>query len=296
MNESRNRTTSGATHEASWEWDPSLYGGAAAHYARGRVAYPPELIDLLVTELGLDGHDRLLDLGCGPGSLTVPLAAHLAEVVAVDADGEMVAEGARQAAVAGVGNISWLHARAEDLPVDLGSFGVATLAQSFHWMSRERVAGLLHTLLSPRGVIAHVHATTHQGVDGASTLDNPRAPWGQIDALVASFLGASRRAGRGQRQIETIGEQERREADAAVFQAAGFTGPTTFEVPARVVDRSTDDVVSSVLSLSYAAPHLFGDRLDEFEQQLREVLRRASPTGEFSEEMREITVHLWQHR
>ncbi len=101
MNESMDKTTSGVTDDASWEWDPSLYGGAAAHYARGRAAYPPELIDLLVTELGPDRRDRLLDLGCGPGSLTVLLAPHFAEVVAVDADGGMVAEGARQAAVAG---------------------------------------------------------------------------------------------------------------------------------------------------------------------------------------------------
>ncbi len=68
------------------------------------------------------------------------------------------------------------------------------------------------------------------------------------------------------------------------------------EVPARVIDRSADDIVASFLSLSYAAPHLFGDQADEFERQLRDLLHRASPTGEFSEEMREITVHLWQRQ
>lgn len=57
-----------------WTWDPSLYAGSAAYYARGRVPYPPELATLLAAELGLDGSGRLLDVGCGPGSLTLLLA------------------------------------------------------------------------------------------------------------------------------------------------------------------------------------------------------------------------------
>jgi hypothetical protein len=45
------------------EGDPSLYSGSAEYYARGRVA-----------ELRLDGAGRLLDVGCEPGSLTLPPA------------------------------------------------------------------------------------------------------------------------------------------------------------------------------------------------------------------------------
>jgi trans-aconitate methyltransferase len=77
-------------------WDPTLYAGAAAHYARGRAAYPPELADLLVRELGLDGTGRLLDVGCRPGSLTLLLAPHFAAATGVDADQDMLAEAARR--------------------------------------------------------------------------------------------------------------------------------------------------------------------------------------------------------
>lgn len=65
-------------------------------------------------------------------------------------------------------------------------------------------------------------------------------------------------------------------------------------VPAWVVTRGTDQVVASVLSLSYAAPHLFGDRIGEFEHELRTLLIQVSPTGEFSEEMRDIAVDVWR--
>lgn len=54
--------------------DSSLYSGSAAYYAEGRVAYPSALADRLTDELRLDGSGRLLDVGCGPGSLTLMLA------------------------------------------------------------------------------------------------------------------------------------------------------------------------------------------------------------------------------
>ena len=72
--------------DVGWEWDPSLYAGSAAYYVRGRVAYPQELVDCLVRELALDGAGRLLDVGCGPGSLTLLLAPWFENATGLDAD------------------------------------------------------------------------------------------------------------------------------------------------------------------------------------------------------------------
>ena len=83
--------------------------------------------------------------------------------------------------------------------------------------------------------------------------------------------------------------------DARIFRTAGFTGPTQLEVPGWVVDRDAEEVVASVFSMSYAAPHLFGDRVGQFEVELRTMLKLASPTGQFSEQMRAIAIDLW-HR
>jgi hypothetical protein len=49
-----------------------------------------------------------------------------------------------------------------------------------------------------------------------------------------------------------------------------------------------------VFSLSYAAPHLFGDRRQVFEAALRDLLAEASPEGQFSEQMRETAIDVWR--
>ena len=103
-----------------WQWDETLYLGSAPYYVRGRPPYAPGLADALRRILALDGQGRLLDVGCGPGVVTLPLAPLFTEAVGLDPDPGMLAEGARRAAEAGVGNIVWVRARGEDLPAGLG--------------------------------------------------------------------------------------------------------------------------------------------------------------------------------
>jgi cyclopropane fatty-acyl-phospholipid synthase-like methyltransferase len=87
-------------------YDPTIYDGAAVHYRCGRPAYSSGLEALLAEELGLDGRGRLLDVGCGPGVLTLRLAHLFEEVVGLDPDPEMIAEGRRAAEERGITNIA----------------------------------------------------------------------------------------------------------------------------------------------------------------------------------------------
>ncbi len=275
---------------AGWSWDPSLYSGSAAYYAIGRTPYPPELTDALVTELGLNGRGLLVDLGCGPGSLTLPLAPHFARVVGVDADADMLTEAARLAGEVGIENAEWRHARAEDLmPEDLGPARVLTLAQSFHWMDRPLVAAIAHRMLAEDGALVHVHAMTHMGIEGDEVLAHPRPPWSAIADLVRRHLGSIRRAGRGFLPTGTAGGDEE-----AIYRAAGFSDATRLTVPGRILLRSADEVVAAVFSLSSSTPHLFGDRLPVFTAGLRALLAETSPEGVFAEEMGPIDLDVWR--
>ncbi|SCE88530.1 Ubiquinone/menaquinone biosynthesis C-methylase UbiE [Micromonospora coriariae] len=275
--------------DTAWQWDETLYAGSASHYSSGRMAYPPSLADALGKELGLDGTGRLLDVGCGPGSLTLLLAPLFDAAVGVDADEGMLTEARRRAGEVGATTIEWRHLRAEALPAGLGTFRVATFAQSFHWMDRSLVARRVRDMLAPGGAWVHVSANTHQGVADDETLPYPRPPWRQIDELVASYLGPVRRAGRGWLPAGTPGGEE------AIMRQVGFTGPTRIEVSGgAVAERGVDEIVSAVFSLSSSAPHLFADRLPAFEADLRRLLSEAAREGRFAERRRDVAVAIWR--
>ena len=76
--------------------------------------------------------------------------------------------------------------------------------------------------------------------------------------------------------------------------AAGYTDPRRIAVArGELVERTEDQVVASVYSLSWAAPHLFGQRRAEFEHDLRSLLRATSPDGRFSERAGDIELVIW---
>lgn len=273
---------------AGWEWDETLFAGTAAYYERGRLPYAPGLVDVLAEALKPDGRGRLLDVGCGPGTLALPLAHMFSEVVGVDPDGGMIAEARRGADKAGVaGKAQWLQARAEDLPAGLGTFTVATFAQSFHWMDRDLVAATVWDMLAPGGALVHVSdlKTETRTVEG---LPHPAVPYAAMEDLVKRYLGPVRRAGQGVLPHGTPGNE------SAVYARTGFTGPERHVAPGgQPLERTWDEVVAGMFSMSYAAPHLFGPRLDAFEAELRRLLRAASPSGRFSERRPGTEVCVW---
>jgi hypothetical protein len=200
----------------------------------------------------------------------------------------MVRQASRLAESGGIDNVVFRHLRAEELPADLGPQRMITFAQSFHWMDRPRVAAIARSMLAADGVCAHVHATTHRGEDSEHELQHPQPPWTGIEGLISEYLGPVRRAGQSTVPAGTAG------SEGDIYREAGFTGPRTFEgAPARVVSRTEDEIVASVFSLSSAAPHLFGTAVEDFERDLRALLRRVSPDRVFSERLRDIRVDIW---
>ncbi|MFN8542097.1 MAG: class I SAM-dependent methyltransferase [Thermomicrobiales bacterium] len=141
-----------------WEWDETLFRGTARYYEQGRLPYPPGLADAMAAALDLDGSGRLLDVGCGPGTVALRVAHLFAEVIGLDPDADMLAEAARRAAELGIGNARWVRARAEELPAGLGTIRVATFGASFHWMDRDLVAATILTMLEPGGAFVQVSA------------------------------------------------------------------------------------------------------------------------------------------
>jgi SAM-dependent methyltransferase len=277
----------------AWTWDESLFAGAAEYYEQGRLPYAPGLADVFARSLALDGRGRLLDVGCGPGTVTLLLAPLFEAVVGVDPDAEMLAQASRSADRRGVANAAWVRSRAEDLPAGLRAFRAVTFAASFHWMDRPLVASIVATMLDPGGAVVQVDAPGYRADELAAetrrgTLPFPPPPDDALDELRRRYLGGVRRAGRGVRNTSPDGED-------GVFRQAGFLPAETVTVPdRRAVEQSADDIVARVFSSSSTAPHLFGDRRGDYEAAVRETLRRASSSGRFSVRLPDNVLRIWR--
>lgn len=269
-----------------WEWDPTLFAGTAAYYRRGRLPYAYGMPEAIRAALAPDGSGRLLDVGCGPGSVALALAPLFEAVVGLDPDQAMLDEAARHAAAAGIATATWVCLRAEDLPADLGVFRVASFGQSFHWMQRSQVAAAVFGMLEPGGAFLHVN---HELCHELPADDGPRPPYNRITRLVRSYLGDVRRAGQGLLPHGTPGNE------APIIESVGFEQERTVRLPGgAAVDRSVEDVYAWVLSRSESAPHLFGDRLPQFRHELLLLLTHSAQDGAFREPQPDTILRIWR--
>jgi ubiquinone/menaquinone biosynthesis C-methylase UbiE len=257
--------------------DSLPFDGTAPFY-RFRVPYPPGVFSFLRSEFALDDGCRALDLGCGPGTLSIPLSRLVGEVVALDIDAGMLAEGERQAGHEGRANIRWLRSRAEDVSSDLGRFRLVTLGQSFHWMDRDLVLRRLTPLVEEGGGLALV----------APSARRPQESWETtVDAVVEKYLGPR---GRHPLANPELGDAP------ALLRSECFAGLSSREFPSEI-ERDVASILGYVYSKSSSSRRLFGDRIAEFERDLGEVLARANPSGVFREHVEtEVVVARKQPR
>jgi hypothetical protein len=103
----------------------------------------------------------------------------------------------------------------------------------------------------------------------------PPIPHDEIKALVAKYLGATRRMGQGTAPVRTHRFED-------VLVRTRFGVPQQVFVPG-IPDllRDSESVLSGYLSLSSSAPHLFGDRLADFAGEVRGLLAERSAEGIF---------------
>ena len=165
-----------------------LVTGTAWHYARYRPGYPQVFFDDLVQRFHLDGTGRLLDLGCGTGQLTLPLAEHVTDAVGMDPEPEMLAEAALQAHAAHVANATWVQGNSADVPGEFGRFRLVTMGRSFHWIDREQILTALDRMVDEVGGLV---------IANDSFLVRPTTTWQRaIEDLQRRFLPPDQQPGK----------------------------------------------------------------------------------------------------
>ena len=138
------------------------FGGEVAEfYQRYRRGYPATVFEALVDTLMLTDRDTAIDLGCGTGQLTIPLATHLRAVVGVDPEADMLVRARQGAADQGVTNVSWMLGADTDVAavgelLGLGTVGAVTIGQALHWMDHQTLFRTVASVLRPGGGVAIV--------------------------------------------------------------------------------------------------------------------------------------------
>ncbi|MEV4174159.1 class I SAM-dependent methyltransferase [Nonomuraea sp. NPDC049709] len=233
-----------------------LFGGAAPYYAKYRSGHGDPAIEHLAMTFGSDS--TVLDLGCGPGTVAIPLARRVREVLAVDPDEEMLAEGRRQASDRA--NIRWLKGDSTRLR-ELPAFDHVVMGRSFHWMDRRAVLAELDELLPPDGVVALL----------GPTREDREQPWEPAMRRVRDEFG-----------VNTFTASNSYQATGEHHEEVLATSPFGDLDAARYVEHLTydlDAVIGLQLSYSYTAPARLGDRVPAFVEAARRELLAQNPAG-----------------
>jgi SAM-dependent methyltransferase len=142
-------------------------------YERARPLYPPALFDDLVAYAGLEPGARVLEIGCGTGQATIPLAERGLEVVCVELGAGLAAVARRK--LAGFPRVEVVNAVFEDWEAEEASFDAAVAFTAFHWVDPEVKYAKPARLLRPGGALA-VAETDHVQVEGGDPF------WAEVQA------------------------------------------------------------------------------------------------------------------
>lgn len=132
-------------------------------YDRARPGYPPELYDDLAELAGAGPGSRLLEVGCGTGQATVPLAGRGCRITAVEASANMAAVARRNLAGAGAGAVEVVTAEFENWPLPEEPFDAVVSATAFHWIDPAVRMAKAADALRPGGALAVVRTQHVRG-------------------------------------------------------------------------------------------------------------------------------------
>lgn len=126
----------------------SQFSQVADAYASSAVHSQGAELEMMVTLAQLDGSERILDAGCGPGHTALTFAPHGREVVGLDLSEAMLAQGRRLAAERSLTNVKFQQGDVESTRLADGSLDrIVTRYSAHHWPSPEKALSEFRRIL-----------------------------------------------------------------------------------------------------------------------------------------------------
>lgn len=236
---------------------PVDFGPLAQEYERFRVGYGPVLEAFIGERLVAGPQGPVLDLACGTGLSTAPLAAWArGPVIGADRAPELLARAPR---AWGSTRLFYTRALAAQLPFATGSVSAVTCAQALHWIPAEEVLPEVRRVLVTGGSFFAYWKYPH-----------PEEPY---QAAADQILSAMH--GRPVRQGFSLKEPPD-------FRSYGFASFERTELELRI-PYTLESYVGFMRS-RYRIKELAGDRLEEFIGAYRAQLEPLFPAGKTMEE------------
>ncbi|GGW61989.1 methyltransferase [Streptomyces lucensis JCM 4490] len=251
----------------------SLFAGTASYYRQFRPGIPEDVAETLdqAAPHRSRGQRRLLDIGTGTGLVAEALLGHFDDIIAIDSDADMLAtaESALRPKLPEGTRLPLVESTAEDFVPPAGwKADLVTICRAFHWLDQTAVLAPLDDQVAPDGVVA---------ILGDSSFWTATNPWKEaVRDVIKTFLGEERRAGSGTFQHHSRPYSE-------IMEESPFGRVEEARIP---VHRTwtAESILGYLYSTSFAAPHLFGDRLPQFEIAVKERLADFSEGDTFPEE------------
>jgi SAM-dependent methyltransferase len=191
------------------EWD---YTALADAYLK-RPDYADAVIDGMLSIAGVENGDKFCDIGAGVAHLTLMLAARGFDVVAVEPNDAMRANGIRRTEK--FSNVQWFEGTGEDTGQKTRTFDMVTFGSSFNVCDRLTALKETARILKPGGWFACMW--------NYRQLDDP------IQREIESII---------KKHVAGYGYGTRREEQTAVIDGSGLFGPV-IHLDSRVIHQQT---------------------------------------------------------
>jgi SAM-dependent methyltransferase len=189
----------------------TIFDEDAELYDRARPAYPDPLFDDLMRLAGLRSGDRALEIGCGTGKATVPLARRGLRLTGVEPGENLARVAARN--LSGFASADLEMGTFESWPLPAEPFDLVAAATCWHWLDPDMRLVKAAEALRPGGALAiieTVHVSDERGDDAFVRIQEHYERW---DPSSAKSWGSG---------LPRISKLEPPEVDLDLFREPAF--------------------------------------------------------------------------